>query len=176
MKTKPLVVTSLMVALSFVLNLIPLIKMPQGGTASLCSTLFLMLPAFIYGRKYGILACVSAGMISFIMDPWFLSPIQFLLDYIFAKCAWSFGAFIFSNKSKFALHKYYIIGLIFSIFFGILSGVVFFADYAPEGVSPLVYSATYNSYQLVEGAIVLLLLSVPLFRNAVMRETQKATQ
>ncbi len=175
MKTKQLAVTAIMVALSFVLNLIPIVKMPQGGTASLCSTLFLMLPAFIYGRKYGIIACVSAGMISFIMDPWFLSPIQFLLDYIFAKCAWSFGAFLFTNKSKFALHKYYIVGLVFSMLFGILSGVVFFADYAPEGVPPLVYSATYNLYQLVEGAIVLLLLSIPLFRNTIMREVQKAS-
>ena len=30
------------------------------------------------------------------------------------------------------------------VFFHVLSGVVYFADYAPEGMDPLVYSLGYN--------------------------------
>ena len=46
--------------------------------------------------------------------------------------------------------------------FSTLSGVMFFAAYAPEGMNPWVYSSLYQgSYLGTEGIITLVLLSMP---------------
>ncbi len=175
LKVKPLVLTSLFVALYFVLELVPIVHMPQGGSATLCSTLFLVLPGFIYGKRYGVVACISASLLSYILDPYFLAPIQFLLDYTLSKLAWTFGAFLFSNKSKFAIEKYYIVGFIFSFIFGTLSGIVYFASYTPEGMNPIVYSVVYNlGYRLVECIIVLVVLRLSVVKEILNKEIQKA--
>lgn len=174
MKTKPLVVTSLLVALATVLNMVPIVKMPQGGTAALCPSLFIVLVGFIYGKKYGLMACIASSAISFLMDPWFLSPVQFILDYGFAKCALAIGPFLFANDTKYALEKYYISGMFLSFVFAVLSGVAFFASSAPDGMNPFVYSITYNaSYMLVEAVIVLVVLSIPSFKHRLMAEVTK---
>ncbi len=174
MKIKSLVLSALFVAIYFVLNLIVIIKMPQGGSASLCSTLFLVLPGFMFGPIYGIAATVSAGMISFISSPWFLSPIQFLLDYVFAYMAWCFGSFFISRKSKYSIEKYYLIGLLFSFIFGTLSGIVFFGSYAPEGMNPIVYSVLYNAgYRIAEAILVFIVLRISAFRVLLYSETNK---
>ncbi len=171
MKTKPLVLTALFVAIYFVLNSFAIIfRMPQGGSATVCSTLFLVLPGFIYGKKYGVLSCLVASFISFVMSPWFLSPMQFLLDYTFASLAWSFGCFVFSYDSKYAIEKYYLIGMIFSVVFATMSGTIFFREYTPAGWNPFVYSVLYNSaYRFAEGLIVIIVLRIPSFRNAIIK-------
>ncbi len=173
MKTKPIVFTALLITMYFVLNTFAIIfRMPQGGSATVCSTLFLVLPGFIYGRKYGFLSCLVASLLSFIISPYFLSPMQFLLDYTFAMCSWSIGAFIFSNKSQLALEKYYIVGLLFSTFFSILSGYIFFRQYTPEGWNPLFYTVAYNSsYRFTEALLVIILLRIKSFRNVLLKIT-----
>ncbi len=176
MKTKPLVLTALFVAIYFVLNSFTVIfRMPQGGSITICSTLFLVLPGFIYGKKYGVLSCLVASGISFIMSPWFLSPMQFLLDYTFASLAWSFGCFIFQTNTKYSIEKYYLIGMVFSIIFATMSGTIFFAEYTPSGWNPFVYSIIYNSiYRLAEGIMVLVILRIPSFRNALIKFSNSA--
>ena len=48
--------------------------------------------------------------------------------------------------------------------------MIFFADYAPEGMNPLAYSAAYNgSYIAAEGAITIILLAVPAVHDALSR-------
>ncbi len=174
MKVKPLVATSLLVALAAVLNMFPIVHMPQGGTAALCPTLFIVLAGFIFGKKYGVIACLASGLISYMIDPWFLSVPQFLLDYIFSYLALSIGAFIFANDTKFALEKYYIVGVFFSFIFGTISGYVFFADNTPAGMNPIVYSIIYNAgYRFVEAVLVLFLLRITSFRSILFKEINK---
>lgn len=174
MKTKPLVLTSIFVALYFVLSLITLIRMPQGGTATLCSTLFLVLPGFIFGKKYGILSGLVASTISFMVDPYVVAPIQFLLDYTFSSLSWSVGAFIFANDTKYAIEKYYISGALLSFIFSTISGIVFFGMYAPEGMNSVVYSVLYNGgYTVAEAVIVLVVLRIGLFRNILFEQIKK---
>ena len=58
-----------------------------------------------------------------------------------------------------------------------LSGVIFFADYAPEGMNPLAYSAAYNgSYIAAEGALTLILLAIPAVRIALNRVKAEANE
>ena len=53
-------------------------------------------------------------------------------------------------------------GVLGRFFFSVLSGVIFFAAYAPEGMNPIVYSVMYNgSYLGAEALLTVVLLSVP---------------
>ena len=56
----------------------------------------------------------------------------------------------------------YVVGVLGKFVFSTLSGVVFFAAYAPEGMNPWVYSALYQgSYLGAEGIVTLVIISIP---------------
>ena len=126
---------------------------------------FVTLIGYWYGPAVGIMAGVAYGLLQMILDPYIISLPQMLIDYPFA-----FGALglsgLFSEKKNGM-----IIGYIVSVFgrfvFAVLSGVIFFGMYAPEGMSPLVYSVSYNgAYLAAEAAITIILLCVPAVRKA----------
>ena len=93
---------------------------------------------------------------------------QFVVDYLFAFTALGISGF-FSHK-KHGLYLGYIAACLGRFFFAFLSGVLFFAAYAPEGMSPIWYSFSYNiSYISVEAALTLAVLSVPAIRKSIYR-------
>ena len=56
----------------------------------------------------------------------------------------------------------------------VLSGVVFFAEYAEgSGLSPMVYSLSYNSFVFVDIAICLVVIAFPQVRKALARMAEK---
>ena len=152
-------------ALAIVTSYIKLFHLPMGGSVTLCSMLFVVLIGYWYGPTVGIMAGVAYGLLRMILDPYIISLPQMLIDYPFA-----FGALglsgLFSEKKNGM-----IIGYIVSVFgrfvFAVLSGVIFFGMYAPEGMSPLVYAIVYNgSYLATEAAITIILLCVPAVKKA----------
>ena len=71
----------------------------------------------------------------------------------------------------------YLFGGLGRWFFAILSGVVFFADYAPEGMPVILYSTVYNgAYILPEMVLTIILLFTKPIRNAFVRIKQITTQ
>ena len=75
------------------------------------------------------------------------------------------------------MFKGYVAGVLGRYFFAVLSGVVFFADYAPEGMSPVVYSALYNgAYLSLEAILTLVVLFVPAVRNGLNRLKNEANE
>lgn len=70
-------------ALSLVLGFFPIVRMPEGGTISLA-----MLPIVILSLRKGVVAGILCGAISgllqYFADPFFVHPLQFLIDYPFA--------------------------------------------------------------------------------------------
>ena len=51
-----------------------------------------------------------------------------------------------------------------------LSGIIFFADYAPESMGPVVYSLVYNiAYIGIEALLTIAVLLVPTVRKALNR-------
>ena len=65
------------------------------------------------------------------------------------------------------MFKGYAVGVLGRFIFAVLSGVVFFADYTPEGMSPLGYSAAYNgSYLAAEAVLTVVVLLIPAVRAA----------
>ena len=144
--TKVIAEVSIIVALSLVLNFIKIFQMPQGGSITLGSMVPVLLLSFRRGPKVGVIAGVIFGFAQMMLDGWFYSPVGMFLDYPLA-----FGALGLAGIFK----KTPLVGVATSLvarfLSHFLSGVVFFGMYAPEGMSPVVYSAVYNgSYMLPE--------------------------
>ena len=167
--TKLLTISAVLIALAFVASNMKLFKMPMGGSITLFSMMFICLIGYWYGIGAGILAGVTYGLLQLIVDPYIVTLPQLLTDYPLA-----FGALGLSGighhidkKTESGVFEFgglqigYILGVIGRYAFSVISGVVFFAEWAPEGQSPLVYSLTYNiSYLGVEGIITLVLISL----------------
>ena len=158
--TKKLVFSAAAVALAMVTSYIKLWEMPMGGSITLLSMLFICLIGYWFGPKYGLLTGIAFGLLQFFIDPYIVSIPQVILDYPLAFGALGLSGF-FCDK-KYGLQIGYIVGVLGRFVFSTLSGVIFFADYAPEGMHPLVYSAAYQgSYLGVEGIITLIIISLP---------------
>ena len=147
---------------------LPTIKMPMGGSITFFSMLFIVLIGYWYGLKAGLMSALAYGLLQFVIDPIFYSIPQMIVDYLLA-----FGALglsgLFAGK-KHGLLLGYIIGVIGRYVFAVISGVLFFASYAPEGTPAIVYSLTYNAtYLLPEAIITLILLAIPPVSKALKR-------
>ena len=157
--TKKLVYSALGIALALVTSYIKLWEMPMGGSVTLLTMLFICLIGYWYGLKYGLIAGIAFGLLQFVIDPYMISVPQVILDYPLA-----FGALglsgLFCDK-RFGLQIGYVIGVIGRFVCSTLSGVIFFADYAPEGMNAWVYSIAYQgSYLGVELLLTLIVISI----------------
>jgi thiamine transporter len=144
------------VALSFALSYIKLWEMPQGGSVTFASLLPIMLFAYIYGPKKGVLVGFVYGLLQAIQDPYIIHPAQFLLDYPVAFSMIGFTG-VFANikaldklpQVKFACGAILAVALRF--FAHVLSGVFAFNAYALDaGENAWIYSLAYNSFAFVD--------------------------
>ncbi|MCB6200629.1 energy-coupled thiamine transporter ThiT [Extibacter muris] len=158
--TKKLVFSAVGIALAMVTSYIKVWEMPMGGSVTLLSMLFICLIGYWYGPKYGILAGAAYGILQFVVDPYMLSIPQVALDYPLAFGALGLSGF-FSDR-KYGLQAGYIVGVLGRFVCSLLSGVIFFASYTPDGMNPWAYSALYQgSYLGAEAVITLVILSLP---------------
>ena len=128
--------SALSVALSVVLSGIILFRMPQGGEISL-ELVPLMILAFRHGVKPGLIAGALVGVLKLLLGGYFLHPMQALLDYPMA----------FACVGMVAVRPRFLgftLASCLHIFCSILSGVFFFASFAPKDMNPWVYSFLYN--------------------------------
>ena len=162
--TKAVAVSAVLVALSIILNQLVLFRMPQGGSITAFSMVPIVLCAYYFGVRRGLMAGMCVGLIDLIFNPYVIHPVQLLLDYPLAFGALAFGAIFASQKH--GLIKAYAFGVFCRYICAVLSGVIFFGAYAPEGFSALTWSLWYNlTYLAVEGVITVILLCVPQVRN-----------
>lgn len=136
------------VALSTILSFITLWRMPMGGSVNL-----VMLPIFIIafrnGAKAGILTGILYGTVRLMLGAYVVHPAQFLLDYPIAYGFLGIAGFItiYDQKNKIIpvnFIKAFCLAGLGAFISHLLSGVIFFADSAPAGQNPWVYSALYN--------------------------------
>lgn len=160
---KMLVYGGLAIAISFVLSYIRFYHWPQGGSITPASMLPLFVFAYYYGAGPGILVGMAYGMLQLIQDPFVVHWIQLLLDYPLAFGALGLAGFFRKNLSLGVLVGGF--GRFFSHF---LSGVFFFASYAPKGMNPIVYSLLVNGILVgVEVLICFVVSIIPQVRNAI---------
>ena len=163
MTTRQLVFCAASVALAFVTSYIKIFQMPWGGSVTLCSMLFIVLVANWYGVQTGILVGLAYGILQFIQEPYVLSFFQVCCDYVLAFAA--LGVAGFFAKSSHGLLKGYIAAVIARGAFHALGGYLYWMDYMPENFPQAlksVYPIVYNySYLLAEGAITVIIISIP---------------
>ena len=147
LSTKVLAEVAILVALATVLSYIRFVVFPQGGSVTLASMVPLVILSYRRGWKVGIFACLVHGLIQFYQDPWMLNWAQFLLEYPVA-----FGviglAGLFKGKELVGA----VVGLGLRFLAHAIAGVVYWApEYAPPGMSHILYSLIYNgTYMLPE--------------------------
>lgn len=171
--TKQLVYSAAAIALAAACSMIKLFEVPMGGSVTLLSMLFVVLIAYWYGPYVGIMTAVAYGLVQFVTEPIFYTIPQMLLDYPLAFGALGLAGFF--HKRKWGLQIGYVVGVLGRFFFSTLSGIVFFAAYAPEGMSPVLYSIGYQaSYLLPEMAVTLCILCIPAVSSALARVKRNA--
>lgn len=163
---KQLAFCAMSLALGTLLSEIKIIDFPWGGSATLLSMLVICLPGYLFGLGAGLMTGVAYGVLQILIDPYILFPLQLVVDYLLA-----FGALglsgLFAN-SKNGLLKGYLVGILGRYVFVVLSGWIFFAEYAWEGWAPLPYSLVYNGiYIFAEAAITFILLAIPAVRKGI---------
>ncbi|MCL1970509.1 MAG: energy-coupled thiamine transporter ThiT [Candidatus Bathyarchaeota archaeon] len=143
-------------ALSTALSIIVIWHMPQGGSVTLASMVPLIWLALRRGPKVGIFAGVIYGFVQLAILPEVYYPTQLLLDYPLA-----FGCIGLAGFFK----THSILGTTIAVagrwVMHVISGAIFFAEYAPEGMNPWLYSSIYNgSYLFVELVISCILVYI----------------
>ncbi|MEG2086423.1 MAG: energy-coupled thiamine transporter ThiT [Clostridia bacterium] len=158
--TRSIVFGAVCVAMSMALSYLKFVKMPQGGSITFASLVPLMIYSMMFGVKKGVLTCFAYGILQAFQDPYIVHPMQFLLDY---PIAFSFigltGLFTnikkISNKPALCFILGGTLASVLRFFSHVLSGVFAFSVYAPEGISPWIYSIGYNSFVFADILIAL---------------------
>ena len=150
------------IAISFILSLIKLYRMPQGGSVTPASLLPLVAFAVACGPIQGAVVGCAYGLLGLIQDPYVIHPIQMLVDYPLASGALALGGLVcyLPIRKEFRLPVAVVFGYIGKYLMAVLSGTVFFAEYAPVGQSALIYSLTYNIVYLGPDAVICVLIAM----------------
>lgn len=163
--TKQLVFSAAAMALAIVTSMIKFANLPMGGSVTLFSMFFITLIGYWYGPSIGLMTGFAYGLLQFAMEPIFYTLPQMILDYPLAFGALGLSGFFY--KKKYGLQIGYFVGVLGRYICSTISGVVFFAAYAPEGTPALVYSLGYQaSYIVPEAVITFILISIPNVSNA----------
>lgn len=139
---KVLVRIGLVSAITIVLYMIKLVPFPQGGGCSLLSILPIMILSVFFGIEEGLICGIIVAILKIIIQPPYY-PLQIPLDYFGAMMAVAFTPILGVNK-KSKLFTGALLASMVSMFFSILSGVIFFGEFAPKGTDVWTYSVVYN--------------------------------
>ncbi len=166
--TKVIVYGSLCISLAFVLSYIKLYRFPQGGSITPASMLPMFFFAVIFGPIPGIIAGFAYGFLQLIQDPYVVHWAQLFLDYPLA-----FGAMGLAGLYRKNLAVSCFIGGFGRFLMSFLSGVIFFGQYAPEGMNVLYYSFTVNGFIIGTDTLICIVVAlIPQF-NTILKQLQR---
>ena len=149
-KTQALTVSAIMIAfavsISAICAVMPFLNLPFGGGFTIASMLPIIIVAYMYGTKWGLLTAFTYSILQMLLGfntvsafflpgdnqmLWYRAVIVILIDYIIAYTVLGFGG-IFRNK--FETKKALVLGSIFAISLRyvahIVSGAIFFGTWA----------------------------------------------
>lgn len=157
---KMMITVALFSAISYVLYMIQFIKYPQGGGISLFSMLPVMLLSIVYGKSVGLTGGLIFGLLKLLNGATVVHPAQFLLDYVLSTMALGLAG-VFGYDKKFNIVLGSLLAVALSVFVNIVSGVVYFGQYAPEGMNVWIYSIIYNVTSAgVEGLLTTVIIAI----------------
>ena len=142
-------------ALATILKILRIYHFPQGGSITFGSMVPILLIAFMYGPQVGFLTGFLYGIITLVMDPYILHPVQVLFDYPLPFLCLGLAGF-FPNKRYFGVT----LALLGRFICHFISGIAFFGSFAPEGMSPALYSLSINGPIVgIEGVLCLVIIT-----------------
>lgn len=165
---------ALCLALAFVLSYIKLFDLPQGGAVTAASLLPIVAFAYSYGLAPGLVVGVAYGLLQMIQDPWIVTPVQAILDYPLAFACIALAAVARKLPDSWGWLAGMALAAVGRFVCHTFTGVAFFAEYAEgTGLSPFVYSVSYNSFVFVDMAICAVVMAFPQVRGALKRMTER---
>lgn len=167
MSIKRLAFCAICIALAAVTSLIRLYTFPFGGSVTFFSMLFIMLPAWIFGVRSGVMCGLVFGLIQLVSNALVISIPQLLLDYVLAFSIMGVAGFF--QDSKHGLLKGYIAAIAGRWIVATLAGLAWVAagSTAWSGWAPLPYSMAYNAaYIFAEGIVTVIVISMPPVKKA----------
>ena len=155
--TRMLAEIGVAVALAVVLNFLKLWRMPQGGSISL-EMLPILIVAFRWGAGAGIFSGLAYGLLQLMFGAYIIHPVQLIMDYPLPYMILGVAG-LFSIRKDGVLKPLrmfwaVLVAGILRLIVHILSGVIFFGSYAPEGQNVWIYSTVYNASFLIPTTIV----------------------
>ncbi|WP_368490711.1 energy-coupled thiamine transporter ThiT [Clostridium sp. BJN0013] len=136
-------------ALATILKIFRIYHLPQGGSITLGSMVPILLMALLYGPEVGFITGFLYGIITLILDPYILHPVQVIFDYPLPFMALGIAGYFRNRKIIGTL-----LALLGRFICHFISGVIFFGSFAPKGMSPAIYSLTLNGiFMAIEGVI-----------------------
>lgn len=155
-KIQRLAVSAILVAMSTVLSMIPIFKMPLGGSITLFSMVPVCCIAIIYGTANAVLPCFIYAVIQILIDGvmgWGLTP-AVLIGAIFFDFIFAYGALALSGLFREKGDEGIIVGIVIALTTRFLchfvSGCIFFRTFDVFD-NPYIYSLAYNgAYMLPE--------------------------
>ncbi len=172
---KELVFCAMAIALGAVLSNIKVFHFPTGGSITLLSMLVICLPGYFFGLGAGLVTGVAYGLLQLFIDPYILFPTQVIVDYVLAFGALGLSGLFCAKKG--GLYTGYIVAVLGRYVFAVLSGWIFFGEYAWEGWGALPYSMVYNGiYLFAEAAVTLVIIALPPVQKAIARIKRMALE
>lgn len=152
------------IALAAVLDLVskslPIPRLPYGGSISL-RALPILIIALRHGTRAGLAAGGGYGFVDFLIHPVFVHPVQLLLDYPVALGALGLAGLVWGSRETLSRSRL-LLGVVFACSLRLaahfVSGIVFFAQFAPPGQPLWLYSLVYNSSYMIPETIILIML------------------
>lgn len=162
----------IVIALFIILKQVRVFEMPMGGSITAGAMVPLLVFAFRWGGKNGILVCAVAGIFDFIIGAKYSwHPVSLLFDYPVAYGMVGLAGFF--GKKVAGMLAGTVIGIFGRFLCHVLSGVVVFASYTPEGQNPLLYSVLYNGTYLLPESIISFILVALIIKYARLPQPKK---
>lgn len=166
--TRFIVEAGISIALSFIFSLIPLFRMPLGGSVTLVSRLPVILLAIRWGVKRGLLAGLILGFLNMIFGGYVIHPIQAILDYLLSFSAIGLAGISFTSKNtKFSYIPSIIISYVISGAMNVISAFFYFYDMTIANSagfnSFLPYALAYNYSFLTVDCLILIVIYLLIF-------------
>ena len=141
----------------------------MGGSITLASMLPIMIFAYIFGTKKGIILGAVMGLLQAVQDPWILHPAQFMLDYMLAFACFGLSGCFAKLNIKYHNVKFLLGGItagllrFMSHFF---SGAFAFGSFGLEEFNSIyLYSLVYNVSYVLPDALIAIVVGVILFSS-----------
>ncbi|HFI0119945.1 TPA: energy-coupled thiamine transporter ThiT [Streptococcus suis] len=158
-------------AIALVFDKFPLFTMPQGGSVSLVM-LPILLVALRHGLTAGLLTGGIVGTIQLFYGGYFLNVFQVFLDYALSYAGIGLAGLLSPLLTKqkdlkqaaFTISLAGFLGGSVRLLATFLSGIIFYADYAPVGTPVWFYSFTYNISYILPSTIIACILLIILYK------------